>query len=311
VTKTFRSGLALALVAAAAGVVTVARGELVRRFAELRETRDTYALPPPDQMVVLSLGYRSAVADLVYAHTLVAYGLHFGEKRRFEYAGQYLETVMTLDPDFVQPYLYADTLLVLQPEPPRQEDYEKARELLLRGTKQLPYHQRLWFTAGQYLAYLAPPNLEDPALAEEFKREGARLLSRACELVTDNEAIPHHCLAAASLFNKAGEREALIQMLTRTLAVNDDEEVRRRALSALSRWVGEQEQEKYAGRLSAFNAEWQRSLPHISKEKALLLGPPYEPFACAGRVTPADAECTITWTAWAEQRARSDARQGQ
>jgi tetratricopeptide (TPR) repeat protein len=281
--------------------VSLARSWLVESFAKLRETHDTYALPPPEQTVVFSLGYRSAVADLVYAHTLVAYGLHFGEKRRFEYAGEYLDTAITLDPKFAQPYLYADTLLILEPEPPRLEDYQKARELLLRGTRELPYNQRLWFTAGQYLSYLAPPNLDDPALAEQYRREGARLLSRACELMTDNEAIPYHCIAAASILNKAGKREALIQMLTRTLAVNDDEEIRKRALGALSRWVGEREEEQYAARLSSFNDDWQEELPQVSKEKALLLGPSYPTFACAGRVGSSDADCAITWAAWARQ----------
>lgn len=308
-----RRALLLAAVAALAGVIAWSRAGLVERFAKLRETRDTYALPPPEQAVVLSLGYRSAMADLVYAHTLVAYGLHFGEKRRFEYVGNYLETVMTLDPDFVQPYLYADTLLTLQPEPPRQEDYLKARELLLRGTEQLPYHQRLWFTAGQYLAYLAPPHIEDEALAEQFRRDGARLLSRACELMTDNEAIPYHCITAAGMLNKAGEREALIQMLTRTLAVNDDEQIRTKALAALSHWVGEREQEQYAARLSEFREGWQRVLPHVSKEKVLLLGPPHDTFACVGQGSMGvgadpegdgseEPECWSSWAAWAAGR---------
>jgi hypothetical protein len=302
VSPSIRRALWLATLGCALSGIALARSGLVDRHSKLRETRDTYALPPPDQTVVFSLGYRSAVADLVYAHTLVAYGLHFGEKRRFEYAGEYLDTVVTLDPAFAQPYLYADTLLTLQPEPPRRQDYLKARELLLRGTRELPYHQRLWFTAGQYLAYLAPPNLEDEVLAEEFKRDGARLLSRACELMTDNEAIPYHCIAAASIFNRMGQREALIQMLTRTLAVNDDEEIQGRALQALSRWVGEQEQEQYAARRTAFTEDWQRELPHVSKEKALLLGPAYPTFECVGRVGAQDDACTITWAAWARRQ---------
>jgi tetratricopeptide (TPR) repeat protein len=292
------------------GLLLPVRDALFERFSTLTETRDNYALPPPDQSVVMSLGHRSAMADLIYAHTLVSYGLHFGEKRRFEYAGDYLETVMTLDPTFAQPYVFADTLLTLQPVPARQEDYLRARELLLRGTRALPYHQRVWFTAGQFLAYLAPTRLEDPKLAEQFRQEGARLLARACELASDNRAIPHHCLAAAGLLNQSGKREALIQMLTRTLAVNDDPAIRERALAALSRWVGERERERHARRLGAFTDAWQSDLPHVSQEKLLLLGPPHSSWRCVGLERAGAHECRTTWLGWAQSLPDQDDSRG-
>jgi hypothetical protein len=268
---------------------------LAAKFAALRETSDTYAAPPPEQAIVLSLGYRAALADLIYAHLLVSYGLHFQERRRFEHVGQYLDLVTALDPKFAQPYLYADTLLTLQPVAARQEDYVKAKDILLQGTRELPFHQRLWFTAGQYLAYLAPPHIEDEAEREQFRALGARLLSRACELVTDNTSIPYHCIAAAGLLNRSGEREALIQMLTRTLAVNDDEEIRQRALAALSRWVGEQQMELQQRRLQTFQRAWREDLPHISKEKLLLLGPKIDVAACVGLAQEQRAECQPSW----------------
>lgn len=297
----FRVAAWVALGLVSLGVTLGARRALVTRFSQLRETRDSYALPPPEQAVVMSLGYRAAIADLIYAHVLVSYGLHFGEKRRFEHVANYLDTVVTLDPTFARPYLFADTLLIMQPEPARRIDYLAARDLLRRGTRALPYHQRLWFTAGQFLAYLAPPNLgDDPALAEEFRQEGAALLARACELASDNTSIPHHCLAAAGLLNKAGKREALIQMLTRTLAVNDDPQVREAALAALSRWVGEDERDAYAQRARAFENEWQSDLPYVSKEKLLLLGRRVPLASCAGPGRWSAPECRFAWADWAE-----------
>lgn len=305
--------LARGVVLLAAGLAFCAalwfRALLVQRFDALAETSDTLALPPPEQAVVMSLGYRSAAADLIYAHTLVAYGLHFGEKRRFEYVGEYLETVTTLDPKFAQPYIYADTLLTLQPETPRQADYRKARDLMLKGTRELPYNQRLWFTAGQFLAYLAPPNLEDPKEQAQFKEEGARLLAHACELVTDNENIPYHCLTAAGMLNEAGEREALIQMLTRTLAVNDDEEIQKRASAALAKWVGQKEHDAYRRKADAFNDAW-RELGHVSKEKLLLMGPPIDIDECVGPDRDGTPGCDTTWRGWASNWEQLRAAEG-
>jgi hypothetical protein len=285
-------------------VQAVVQPGLASDFAELKVTEDTLALPAPEQSVVLSLGYRAAMADTIYAHLLVSYGLHFEEKRRFTHVADYLDTITELDPSFVQPYLYADTLITLQPVPPRPEDYERARQLLIRGTERLPYEQRVWFTAGQFIGYLAPPRFSDPKQKEEWKLTGAKLLARACELATLDPNIPFHCLAAATLLNRAGQREALIEMLTRTLAVNDDPEIRARALATLEQWVGQQEGDRARAREAAFESRWHESLPFASKEQALLVGPSVRSDGCAGRyavVDPYTAEgCRRTWREYAE-----------
>ena len=67
------------------------RSALFEPFAKLKTTRDVYTLPAPTQTVVLSLGYRAALADLINAHVLVSYGLHFQEKRLFETVDRYHE----------------------------------------------------------------------------------------------------------------------------------------------------------------------------------------------------------------------------
>jgi hypothetical protein len=281
------------------------RAPLAAAYAAESEGSESYALPGPEGTQLLSLGYRSAVADFIYAHVLVSYGMHFQQQRRFEHVGDYLDTLTTLDPEFAQPYLFADTLLTIQPTPAEEADYDKARELLLRGTRALPYNQELWLVAGQFIAYVAPARLADPAKREAWKLEGAGVLARACELATQNRNIPYHCVAAATLLNRAGQREALITMLTRTLAVNDDEEIQKLALASLGSWVGEREREQYQARARAFTDRWQTDLPFVSKEQQLLLGPRTEPLRCVGVATPArgngaDDPCVTTWAMWSE-----------
>src|SRR5689334_23357584 len=105
---------ALVFLAAAAGSVEL-RAALIARTAKLREKGDVYELPSPDQVVVASLGYRSALADLLFAHVLVWHGIHFSERRRLEFAADYLETVAALDPTFRETYYFGDTLITMQP----------------------------------------------------------------------------------------------------------------------------------------------------------------------------------------------------
>ena len=297
------------LLALAIGVVAVAQHHTRQAHATLRVEQDTYPLPPPEQVVVLSLGYRAALADFIYGHVLVSYGLHFEERRRFEHVAKYLETIIALDPKFAQTYLYADTLITLQPVPPRDQDYDVARELLLRGTRELPLDQRVWLTAGQFIGYLAPPRFSDPDRKARWQNEGARLLTQACELASDNRQVPYHCLAAATTLNRSGQREALIQMLTRTLAVNDDPQIRKTALNTLRSWVGEQEQEKARARLDAFDAAREEHLSFLTLDQALTWRSPWRFDQCIGNNTAADtlddgastrpAHCATSWADWA------------
>jgi hypothetical protein len=295
------------ILAVSVATVAVTRSAVATRYARLEDGAETYALPGPDQLRVMTLGYRSAVADLIYAHLLVRYGAHFQKARRFPFVGLYLDAVTTLDPDFTEVYFYADALLTLQPGAPRQEDFDKAREVMLRGTERFPFDTRLWLTTGEYLAYLAPPHLDNPAKAQQWKLEGARLIARACELAGNDETVPYHCLGAAGILNTAGQREALIQMLTRTLAVTDDPEIREQALRALEMWVGERQQDLYARREQAFRARWTAELPHVTLDRMLLLGPGFDPWECAGSARN-NPECATSWLAWSERQRLGDLR---
>jgi hypothetical protein len=287
-----------ALVLAAGAVIGLLRPGLAARYHTLRVTSDVYPLPPPEQVVVASLGYRAALADLIFAHVLVSYGIHFQERRRFEFVGEYLDTVNALDPTFRLPYRFADTLVVMSPEAPRLEDYQKAREILERGLENLPYDSEIWLTAGQYMAYLARPHLPEE-LREEWKLRGAEILARACELASDNENIPYQCITAAHLFDTAGEREAAIESLRRILAVNDDPEIERLAYGYLSRYLSEREREAGERRKQAFEAVWKRDLPLVSKDTMLIVGPRVDTARCAGPDRSGEPGCETSWVAWA------------
>lgn len=296
-----RAGTLLALVAAIAAIAAIAvvRPRLVERFAKPRATSDVYALPSPEQTIVASLGYRAALADMIFAHVLVSYGIHLQERRRFEFVQNYLDTVNALDPKFRDPYRFADTLLTLGPVRPRPEDYVEARRILERGLAERPHDGELHATAGQFMAYLAPGQFSDPEVKKEWRLAGARILARACELIGDNENVPYHCVTAADLFTRAGEREASIQFLERVLSVTDDEKIRHLALGYLEKKLGEREHERVARRLGAFRERWGADLPFVDKDAVLVLGPSFDVAVCAGVGAAETPECATSWRDWA------------
>ena len=280
------------------------RPRLAVRFHDLDAAADVYALPSPEQSVVLSLGWRSALADLIFSDVLVSYGIHIQEKRRFEFAANYLETVIELDPKFRAPYRYGDTLLTLGSIKPRQQDYLVARKILERGMQEFPFDAELWTQAGQFMAYLAPSSFDDEALKKEWKLEGARRMARACELIGNNESVPFHCISAAAILSKAGEREATIRFLERVLTVVDDEEVRGIALSFLQKTVSESERDRVQWRSERFSDAWRTDLSYVTKDALLVAGPAFDVARCAGRGEEPASQCFATWRAWGTQSGR-------
>jgi tetratricopeptide (TPR) repeat protein len=283
------------------GVALIARvrAPLVERYQAAPAADQVSLLLSPEYTVLLSLGHREALADMLFANTLVQYGISFQEKQRFDAAYRYLDTITTLAPGYARPYLYADTLLTMRPSPATLDDYLDARRIQERGLEALPFHTELWSVAGQFAAYLAPPYLPESYRAD-FKRAGARDLTRACELASNNANIPYHCITAAKMLNRSGQREAMMRMLSSTLAVNDDPEVRRMALGYLAQASDDRLRERFARRGNALEAEWKASLPHASRNLLSLLGPGPKIWKCAGAAASRSAGCYTSWRDWGE-----------
>jgi hypothetical protein len=193
----------------------------------------------------------------------------------------------------------ADTVLTLQARPARPEDYVKAREIKERGMAALPTDGDVWNTAGQFMAYLAPGHLGSAELDQTWRRDGARVLARACELVGNNEALPYQCITAASILNDQGEREANMQMLERFIMVNqENQEMREIALAALAKWGDQERAARAQERFDRFRAKKHADLPFVSLDMELVLPPPFAAFACAGGSRVNDADCATTWRDW-------------
>lgn len=281
------------MVAAAVLVRRVQPG-LARSFAKIKTTEDLYAIPAPSRIVAASLGYRSALADLVFAHVRVAYGTSFAEKRRFTYIGDYLDAIMALDPQFRAPYHYTDTFLTLQPVPPPKENYRRAREIYERAIEHVSDDAHLWLVAGQFTAYLAPPHLPEGEDRAEWKLAGARMLARACDLLGGSKNLPYHCSTAATLFSAAGEREASIRSLRQVIAAADDEEVQRRAMAYLRRMVDEQEAIRLQDRVGVLDRATRSDQPLASRTQLQILGPDFDPVACLAQER-ATQSCATSW----------------
>jgi len=295
-------GVLGALLGAATLLIAAVRSDLGAHTQRVKEAHDVYALPPSAQLKVLSLGYDAAVADLLWAHTLVAQGIHLTERRRFENITRLYDAINELAPTWRAPYLLADALITLQTAAIGIEEVTATRRILERGVEHRPFDAELWLNLGHFVSFTAPNSyLEDhPELAQSWRQEGLRYLEQAAALGAEGR-IGWQALGGAARLAREGKRDAAIRYYERQYAVTDDPELRETIERQLTRLLGERHRRRIVARRKAFDALRDQEFPWLADGDGtlLLLGP--EPrVECAGsdEQTP---RCATTWREWAER----------
>ncbi len=298
-----KRGWASALLVLAVLLCASAIGIVQPRLANVQKhvkRDDILVLPPPEQLRAMTFGYRTVGADLFWAKLLIEHGLHWDERRAFPDMPTYIDAILALDPDHPIIYDFVDTLLLFVPNGATEDDARLARSYLERGTKQRPSDPNIWLRYGEYVAFLGPSFIKDPAVADQWRKDGAFALAHAVELGAD----PDRALAATSMLSKAGERKATIRYLRRAYALTDNPETRRQIRLKLEKLNATIESEDAEAAVEAVEYEWRFRYPFVSRSATLLLGPHRDPAACAGPSAEGQKGCPRDWTSAATVGAR-------
>jgi len=304
-----------------AGAVAIAATQLPGRTEQLRikEGSDAYLLPPPSQLVHMSLGYRAALADLLWADLQVTQGLRLGEKRRHNLTVNYLDAINELDPKWRDPYRMADTLITVQAKSASIEEVREARRILERGVRERPNDAELWFVLGAFMMFIAPNSYMEPGSEEAlaWREQGALHLARAAELAPKDSSITWQTLGAARLLAETGHLERTIEMLSTVLATTEDPELRSDVEQRLRVFMREQsegaadaEQQKRIARAKRMrqlardhyflDERLESRKPGSNVETTMLLGPPRDAGVCAGPAADERPGCASNWREWAD-----------
>lgn len=268
------------LLAGAAGVAALQPG-LARTAHKVKEHDEVYALPPPAQLHVATLGWDAAAVDLLWATLLVDYGTHWQEHREFTAVPQYTDAILELEPDYAPIYKYVDTLLAYRPLQGTEDDARKARAYLERGTRERPGDPAVWLEYGQFIAFIGPSFLHSDADKQAWRKDGAIAMAHAVELGADVD----NSLTAASMLTRAGEKKAAIRYLRQAYAFTEHP-----SMAAIHKAIGERlaafqasaELDAADAEAHALDERWQRELPYLSRDRYVVLGPAVDPARCAG-----------------------------
>jgi tetratricopeptide (TPR) repeat protein len=182
----------LAGVVLVGAVIPLHRHHAVATKFDLVEER-VWLLPPAAALRVASLGYRNMAADVVWLLTIQYIGGHFMTDRQFPHLRRLVETVVDLDPHFVEAYTLGALFLNYS-----GEYAQVALDLLHRGYRVNPNRWELPHDIARTY-YL---DLKDYAKALEWFKIADQLPGR-----------PHYVPRfIARLYEATGHRETALEL---------------------------------------------------------------------------------------------------
>ncbi len=234
----------VALGALAVGIF-LSRRPVHDHFTRTQTYEDVYYVPPEEWLPTLSLGYREALADLLWMRALIYFGDELIHQGDVTYALDYADAILALDPDFRAVYRWAGTAGMYNAVGTTVEDVQASIEFLRRGADRFPEDGAMAWDLGASLTFELVPFLDDPEAKERARAEGVAHLQAAARL---GGGPPWLVLTNATQLRRLGQTEQAIRHLEEMYGMVEDESVRARI-----------EEELTALRSQAFTEALQRS----------------------------------------------------
>ena len=250
----------LALLAVGAGIWSL-RGRAMDRYLSTQAYEDIYYLPPPHWLEVMSLGYRRALADLIWLRALIYFGDEFENDGAVRHVFNYGESMLKLDPDFRRVYRWIGVAGVYTPKGSSNEFIERSIDVLRRGNERFPNDGELAWDAGATITYELLPRLgkEDPRYAQ-LELEGNEYMLAAARL---GAGPPWLVLTNASALRELGETDRELRHLEEMYALVHDPDVKARIERRLRRLRDQAYAEAFRSVNEEFEERRLREFPYM------------------------------------------------
>jgi hypothetical protein len=224
--------------------------------------------PSPAMAPLLSLGYREALADLLYVQLRVYFGGYQGTTSNAIVSSG--EAIAALDPQFHPIYSYAANAASIAEQGADQASLLRAVALLERGIKQFPDDWKLAYLAGQM--YIQDLRSEDEVQRRAWREHGTLLIESA---IRKPGAPAQAAMWAASLRTRLGQQERAAQGLRELLLITPDGPARTRMIDALAK-LQDADSADIAAEIfemkRGFETAWKRERPFVPPTMYLLVG---------------------------------------
>lgn len=241
-----------------------------REHQQSQRYEDVYYLPSAAWLPVMSLGYRQALADLLWCRSLVYFGQELSQRGQVRYVFEYTDAILALDPSFRQAYRWVATAALYRPVDTDVEVGLRAARYLEEAVRRWPEDGELEWDYGSLLRFELAPIARDAAQRNALYERAAPHLEAAARL---GAGPPWLALISAGLLNRLGRTEQAIQHLEEIYATASDDAVRAELAARLTVLRGQRDMEAVRAAIREFEQSHQRSYPYLSPDLFLWVGP--------------------------------------
>lgn len=259
--------LALALLPAFIAAMVLSHRGVKQARDEFPRDQDVLYLPPAEHLGPMSLGYREALADLIWIRAVIFSGDQIGGTN-YGWLMEYLEAIYSLAPSFRRPYAWGGVAFIYSGEDIDRAMVDRAIALYRRGLEHFPEDHELLFAAGMLLTrdVQAVPGYSEAERATAMK-EGAAMIRKAAAF----GAPPLVRELAATLVSEGGADQLAIQFLETQLLQAEDERHRRLLKQKLEALLGETGSESIERLRNEFEARHKAEAPYVPPDLYVLI----------------------------------------
>lgn len=214
----------LVLVLSASGAVQL-RAAAATHLRGTRTYDPRSFVPDPETLPPLSLGYRRALADLLWMRALVYLGEEFEHRERAAAVFDHADAILALDPDFKATYWWIGVTGTYRVGEVSIEDYLRTLDYLRRAAERFPDDPEVRWDLGAMMVYDQPRTLRqrEPELSRRIELEGLDHVEYAA---VHGAAPPWVLYTATTKRQELGETQQALTRLREIVGLVDDPEVR-------------------------------------------------------------------------------------
>lgn len=261
------------LVSALAGTWAL-RDRSMNHYLDTQLYEDIYYLPPAPWLKVMSLGYRRALADLIWLRALIYFGDEFKNRGAVKHVFNYGDSMIALDPDFERVYRWVGVAGMYTPEGSPIEFIERSIDVLRDGVARFPEDGKLAWDAGAAIAYELLPQLpKDYPDREALQLEANEHMMAAARLGEGPEWL---VLTNATLLSKLGQSEREQRHLEEMYAIVKDPDVKVQIERRLARLRDKSYAEAFRNANAEFEARREAEFPYMPSALYFFVADPIE-----------------------------------
>jgi len=186
-------------------------------------------LPSKQASDVMSMGYRTFAADLLWIQLLPIFAHQNRKNIRLEQLTNHLDILLHLDPEFAAAYRWAGLAPMLIVRPRTPETVEASNEYLLMGMEKYPDDPYFPFTVGMNYALSVPQ--DDPETRRVFIDKAVSYLER---VIGEKDVSNGAAMMISNLLSERDNDNSRAEFLENAYLNTQDPELRRALASELA-----------------------------------------------------------------------------